>query len=199
MNDIKMSNRSTVNKRIRRMLGILSLFIMVVVLSGADRNRGLQGNILIRQNNTIPMFYNGMFHLDNMPFELIMGNIRSKDNIEIFVYDTPEMFYRYSWPERVQDTVMFAPGTGMAMAVDSDKSFSLSINREKTKHYISVDRRTSQGNKAILRVNGFNYNLGRGAGTEVFYISIFVDGNKNEIVEKKEVAHFIVSMPVGGM
>jgi hypothetical protein len=180
-------------KEIKR---FILLMICAVPLSSSvfAQERDISGNISIRQNDKEVIASNGMFNITGMPFEIIFDNVNLDDNIAIFAYHSDEMFNRYDYPIITDETVMFAPGTGLAMEVDENKSFFLRINTEMTQNYISSDRRINNTNQAVLRIKGFADTLNRFQEHKIAYLSIYIDYNKNGIIDLNEIKNIIIKV-----
>lgn len=158
------------------------------------QQKNINGTISISQNGEEVLARDGIFQIINKPFEVIIDNVSLKDNIAIFAYHSDEMFNRYDYPIRTADTVMFAPGTSLAMSVEKNISFFLRINEEYTQNYFPSDRRINHENQTILRIKGFADTLNRFQKRHIAYLSIFIDYNKNGIIEKNEISNIIIKV-----
>lgn len=177
----------------KNMLRLMLFLLISEILIYAQATKS-DRRIRIFQDNHEIFEIDGKYPIIEKPFQIVVNNIRNEDNIAIFAYHSDEMFNRYNYPIHSSDTVMFAPGTGIAMSIDDDTSFFLRINKEMSQNYITSDRRINIEHQAILRIKGFADTYNRYSENKIAYLTFFIDSNKNRIIEANEINNIVIKV-----
>ncbi|MBO4320139.1 MAG: hypothetical protein J5857_06690 [Treponema sp.] len=130
--------------------------------------------------------------LSDYIFDICIDGITTEDNVCLFAYHNADYMDVYSFPVNVDDTEVFAMGNGVAeYDLDVEKGYTLSLNEPESFHYLFDARRINKENSCIIPVRDVTDSEGN--FTDKIYFSIFVDYNKDRIMQKEEYATFIIS------
>ena len=131
-------------------------------------------------------------NLKDYNFDICIDNITTEDDVCLFAFYNDEYMNKYKLPINKDDTDIFCPGSGLAENdLDAEKGYSLSINKPFTFHYLHAPRRINKENSCVIPVREITDPTGEFA--DKIYFSIFVDYNKNGIIEEQEYATFVIS------
>jgi len=147
--------------------------------------------ISVEQNNKNINESNGSYPLEDQKFNILINNIDDK-TIQIFAYHNEDMFSKYPYPVECENTVIFNPATALTDNADENKEITLTINKEMQYNAITPEKRTTNGNTAVIKINEIADYDGKYNG--VLYLTIFVDLNDNEVIEANEVKNISLSI-----
>lgn len=153
-----------------------------------------KGSVRIVQNGSELEARGGIIEIRHKPFEIVVSGVDEEDNIAVFASPRDRMLARYRLPVSTSDTLMFAPGTGIAMPPNEDRRFFLRINRDMSQNYFSGDRRIHTGNQAVIQIKGIIDPYDQFAGKDTAYLTLFVDFNRNRMIEEDEVAELVLKL-----
>jgi hypothetical protein len=169
-------------KNINIYFALVVLFLLSYI-SCDDREKKTI-DIQIKQDNKFINEYNGFYTITDKIFDIIINDVGDKI-IHIFAYHNDEMFRKYQYPEKSENTVMFHPATALINSADENMEVVLNINREMQHNAITPEKRINNNGSAIIKVKGVsdidkNFN-------GVLYLTIFIDFNNNKIIEENEI------------
>ncbi|MDR2596163.1 MAG: hypothetical protein LBC76_02460, partial [Treponema sp.] len=140
--------------------------------------------VSIEQNNKNINESNDIYTLEDKKFNILINDVDDKI-INIFAYHNDEMFSKYSYPVECENTVIFNPATALIDNADENKEITLMINKEMQYNVITPEKRITNDNTAVIKIKNIADYEGKYNGT--LYLTIFVDLNDNNIIEKNEV------------
>jgi hypothetical protein len=177
-----------------RTSALLLLFLAGAPFVSVSQSLREEGSVRIVQNGSELDARDGLIQIRRKPFEIVVSGVDEEDNIAIFASPRDRILDRYRLPVSTSDTVMFAPGTGIAMPPNEDRRFFLRINREMSQNYFSRDRRINTGERAVLQIKGITDPYEQFAGGDTVYLTLFVDFNKDRMIEEHELANLVLKL-----
>lgn len=148
-------------------------------------------DIKIRQNNQNINESAGIYNIADNKFEILVSN-KNNNIISIFAYHSGEMFNKYSYPVKCQDTVIFHPATSLINDADENREITLYINREMQFNAITEEKRKDENGISIIKIKDIADTDDRFSGT--LYLTIFIDFNNNNIIESNEINNISVAI-----
>jgi len=147
--------------------------------------------VSIEQNNKNINESNDVYTLEDKKFNILINDVDDK-TIHIFAYHDDEMFSKYSYPVECENTVIFNPATALTDNADKNTEITLMINKEMQYNVITPEKRITDDNTAVIKIKNIADYEGKYNGT--LYLTIFVDLNDNNIIEKNEVKNISLSI-----
>ncbi len=125
-------------------------------------------------------------------FDICIDNVKRDEVVYLFAYHNTDYMNKYQLPIKTVDTENFAPGSGMAeYNLDPEKGYSLIMNSSDSFHYLFDERRINLENSCVIPVRKVTDPSGN--FTDKICFSIFVDHNRDSIIQEEEYATFIIS------
>jgi hypothetical protein len=140
--------------------------------------------IAIEQNNKNIEESNGFYTIEDQKFNILINNAQDK-TIHIFAYHSGEMFTKYYYPVKCENTVMFHPATALIDSADENKEITLTINREMQYNVITPEKRINNNSTAVIKIKDIADTDNKFNG--MLYLTIFIDFNGNNVIEENEV------------
>jgi hypothetical protein len=169
------------------MKGMMVVLLSLIIIVSAH---AFDSVVSIEQNKRIINSSENNFLIDDDKFNIIVTNA-NRHMIQIFVYHNDQMFSRYNYPVKCEDTVIFHPATILANANDHNNEVKLYINREMQVNAITAEERFYEGDKSIIKIKDIADSDNKFNGT--LYLMIFIDYNKNGIIESNEIGNITIS------
>jgi hypothetical protein len=148
-------------------------------------------DILIEQNNRIIIEENGVYSIDDQKLNILVKNADCK-TIHIFAYHNEEMFEKYSYPIKCENTVIFHPATALIDRADENMEITLTINREMQYNVITSEKRIDENGTAIIKIkdiadidNKFN---------GILHLTVFIDFNENNVIDENEIRNISIKI-----
>lgn len=155
----------------------------------ARKTKQMSFEVLVEQNDRSINELNGLYTIEDQKFNILVNNVNNK-TVHIFVYHNEDMFRRYTYPVKCENTVIFHPATALINSANENKEITLTINREMQYNVITREKRINNNNTAIIKVKDIADTDDKFNG--VIYLTIFVDFNNNNIIEENEVKNISV-------
>jgi len=147
--------------------------------------------VTVEQNNKSINESNDSYTLEDQKFNILINDVDDK-TIQIFAYHNDEMFSKYSYPVECENTVIFNPAAVLTDNADGNTEITLMINKEMQYNVITPEKRITNNNTAVIKIKNIADYDGKYDGT--LYLTIFVDLNDNNIIEKNEVKNISLSI-----
>jgi hypothetical protein len=145
----------------------------------------------IEQNGTNINGLNDFYTIEDRKFNILVNNVNDK-TICIFAYHSEEMFTKYSYPVKCENTVIFHPATALIDSANANKEITLTINREMQHNVITPEKRTNSNGTAVIKIKDIADTDDKFNG--MLYLTIFVDFNKNDIIENNEIKNIYIKI-----
>jgi len=145
--------------------------------------------VKLQQNNRIMDISEDKYTIADNKFELLIPN-ESKSAIHIFVYHSDEMFTKYTYPIKCENTVIFHPATVIIDNANENKEITLTINRETQYNIVTPEKRVDDTGISTIRIKDISDTDDKFAGT--LYLTIFIDLNNNNVIENNEIKNLSV-------
>ncbi len=186
-------------KRSFAVLSACLLLVLAACASGAKDKTPASGNTLAdritvkAENKTFSISKTPVIVLKDFNiFDICIDKITREDVVCLFAYHNEDYMDVYDFPVDVDDTEVFAMGNGVAeYDLDVEKGYTLSLNEPESFHYLFDARRINNENSCVIPVRKVTDSSGNFKDKICF--SIFVDYNKDRIMQKEEYATFIIS------
>jgi len=145
----------------------------------------------IRQNNKIINETGNIHRITDNKFEILVTN--EKNNIiSIFAYHNDEMFNKYTFPRKCEDTVIFHPATAIINSADENREITLTVNREMQFNVITHEKSTNENGISVIKIKDIADTDDKFNG--VLFLTVFIDLNNNKIIENNEVKNMSVAI-----
>jgi hypothetical protein len=151
--------------------------------------KNMSFEVFIEQNSRNIDELNGFYTIEDQKFNILVNNVDNK-LIHIFVYHSGEMFRKYSYPVKCENTVIFNPGTALINSADENREITLTINREMQYNVITPEKRINNNSTAIIKIKDIADTDNKFNG--MLYLTIFVDINSNNVIEENEVKNIFI-------
>jgi len=147
--------------------------------------------IKIRQNNQIVHESANIYKIADNKFEILVTN-KNNNIISIFAYHNDEMFNKYAYPVKCQDTVIFRPATSLINNADANGEITLNINREMQFNVITGEKRNDEDGISIIKIKDIADTDNKFNG--ILFLTFFIDFNNNNIIEINEIKNISVAI-----
>ncbi|MDR1858549.1 MAG: hypothetical protein LBQ69_03680 [Treponema sp.] len=148
-------------------------------------------DIFIEQNNRIIIEENGVYSIDDQKLNILVKNADNR-TIHIFAYHNEEMFKKYSYPIKCENTVIFHPATALMDKADENMEITLTINREMQYNAITPEKRTGENGTAIIKIKDIADIDDKFSG--ILYLAVFIDFNENNIIDENEIRNLSIKI-----
>jgi hypothetical protein len=165
---------------------VVLFFIIIIVEAYA-----FDSVVTLEQYNLINTGSGNNFSINDDKFNIIVTNANNK-TIHIFVYHDNQMFSRYNYPVKIENTVIFHPATALANSNDNNNEVTLYINMEMQYNAITSEKRINDGDRAIIKIKDIADRDNRFNG--ILYLMIFIDYNENGIIENNEIENITINI-----
>jgi hypothetical protein len=145
--------------------------------------------VKLRQNDRIIDTSENWCTIADNKFEILVTN-ETKKNIHIFAYHNNEMFNKYTYPIKCEDTVIFHPAAFLIDNADENGEITLTINKEMQYNVITPPKRIDDNGISIIKIKDIADTDDKFNGT--LYLTIFIDLNNNNIIESNEIQNISV-------
>jgi hypothetical protein len=145
--------------------------------------------VFIEQNGRNINEITGFYTIEDQKFNILIRNADNK-TIHIFAYHSGEMFKKYVYPVKCENTVIFHPATALITGADENKEITLTINREMQYNVITTEKRIDNNGTALIKIKDIADTDDKFNG--MLYLTIYIDFNKNGIIEENEIKNIIL-------
>ena len=161
-----------------------------------DNNKSIENiinsfEVKIRQNNQIIDKPDSTYTIMDNKFEILVTN-KNNNIISVFAYHSDEMFNKYIYPIKDEDTVIFHPATALINSADENMEITLNINREMQFNVITNEKRIDENGISIIRIKDIADTDNRFNG--ILFLTLFIDLNNNKIIESNEIKNISVAI-----
>jgi hypothetical protein len=164
---------------------VFVLLLNIGIVYSAEISKG----ITVTQNKAVLQNNGGFYKIANSPFEISLQGIDAENPVYIVAGFDDSFQKSLKVPSMMKDVSYFLPGTGMAIEINKkDRSIPLLMCGKYSHNHVTEDRRTRQGNDITIKISGIYEIEKKISGSKEIHLIIFADKNKNESVDKDEIA-----------
>ena len=153
--------------------------------------KNMNFDIFIEQNNKIIMEENGVYTINDQKFSILVKNAGNR-TIHIFAYHNEEMFKKYSYPIKCENTVIFHPATALINKADENMEITLTINREMQYNVITPEKRIDGNGITIIKIKDIADTDSKFSG--ILHLTVFIDFNDNKIIDENEIKNISIKI-----
>jgi hypothetical protein len=151
--------------------------------------------ISLIQGNVISPDKKGFYKITDKPFQISINEIPKESAVYIFAFNDDSFQKKFVIPSAIKNVTFFLPGTGMAVEINKkDGSIPLFICSKYSHNHVTEDRRSIKGNGALINISGIYEADKKIEGHMELYLIIFVDKNKNDIIDDGESAFLKIKL-----